>query len=259
MSDIQALVVDNGSGMCKAGFAGEDAPRAVFPSIVGRPKFKSSMYLVDVKTDTFGFIGESEKDIVISFRGTKIKSIRNWISNLRFGIKKDFMDVPGAKVHVGFYDDYKNLHQTVLARLGTLPKNKKIIFTGHSRGGALAAIGALMVAIDGYADRVELITFGKPRIGNKAFSKYFDQMVKKKWRVVNKKDIVARLPPTLIQYHHATREIWFPKNDEQFVICSPTDGEDKECSRQILIPTGVDDHIQYLGFKLRDGMPFGCK
>jgi len=33
----QSLVVDNGSGMCKAGFAGDDAPRCVFPSIVGRP------------------------------------------------------------------------------------------------------------------------------------------------------------------------------------------------------------------------------
>jgi actin-related protein len=35
MSDeeVAALVVDNGSGMCKAGFAGDDAPRAVFPSI----------------------------------------------------------------------------------------------------------------------------------------------------------------------------------------------------------------------------------
>ena len=34
----QALVVDNGSGMVKAGFAGDDAPRAVFPSIVARPR-----------------------------------------------------------------------------------------------------------------------------------------------------------------------------------------------------------------------------
>lgn len=25
--DVAALVVDNGSGMCKAGFAGDDAPR----------------------------------------------------------------------------------------------------------------------------------------------------------------------------------------------------------------------------------------
>ena len=32
--EVAALVVDNGSGMCKAGFAGDDAPRAVFPSYV---------------------------------------------------------------------------------------------------------------------------------------------------------------------------------------------------------------------------------
>ena len=31
------LVVDNGSGTCKAGFGGDEAPRAVFPSVVGFP------------------------------------------------------------------------------------------------------------------------------------------------------------------------------------------------------------------------------
>lgn len=35
---MQAVVLDSGSGMCKAGFAGDDAPKAVFPSIVGRPR-----------------------------------------------------------------------------------------------------------------------------------------------------------------------------------------------------------------------------
>lgn len=40
---IQALVIDNGSGMCKAGFGGENAPRVVFPNIVGRPRHKSVM------------------------------------------------------------------------------------------------------------------------------------------------------------------------------------------------------------------------
>ena len=38
--DVTALVIDNGSGMCKAGFAGDDAPRAVFPALVGRPKYQ---------------------------------------------------------------------------------------------------------------------------------------------------------------------------------------------------------------------------
>ncbi|KYQ96675.1 actin domain-containing protein [Tieghemostelium lacteum] len=39
----KCLVIDNGSGMVKAGFAGEDAPRCVFPSIVGYPLFSSTM------------------------------------------------------------------------------------------------------------------------------------------------------------------------------------------------------------------------
>ena len=38
MSDsVAAIVLDNGSSVSKAGFAGDDAPRAVFPSIIGRP------------------------------------------------------------------------------------------------------------------------------------------------------------------------------------------------------------------------------
>ena len=41
--EVAALVVDNVSGMCKADFAGDDAPRAVFPSIVGRPKMPGIM------------------------------------------------------------------------------------------------------------------------------------------------------------------------------------------------------------------------
>ena len=36
----KAIVIDNGSGMMKAGFAGDDAPRAVFPSIVGTSNLK---------------------------------------------------------------------------------------------------------------------------------------------------------------------------------------------------------------------------
>lgn len=33
------VVIDDGSGYCKGGFAGDDAPRTIFPSMVGVPKF----------------------------------------------------------------------------------------------------------------------------------------------------------------------------------------------------------------------------
>jgi len=36
--EVAAVVIDNGSGMCKAGVAGEDAPKACFPSCVGVPR-----------------------------------------------------------------------------------------------------------------------------------------------------------------------------------------------------------------------------
>lgn len=42
--EIASLVVDNGTGMVKAGFGGEDAPRAVFPSLVGRPRHQVKHY-----------------------------------------------------------------------------------------------------------------------------------------------------------------------------------------------------------------------
>lgn len=37
------VVIDNGSGMCKAGFSGNDAPSTAFPAIVGHPKYKMEM------------------------------------------------------------------------------------------------------------------------------------------------------------------------------------------------------------------------
>eukprot|EP01089_Gocevia_fonbrunei_P005168 TRINITY_DN1535_c1_g1_i1.p1 TRINITY_DN1535_c1_g1~~TRINITY_DN1535_c1_g1_i1.p1 ORF type:complete len:373 (-),score=77.63 TRINITY_DN1535_c1_g1_i1:18-1136(-) len=36
--DGHAVVIDNGSSMIKAGFSGDDAPRAVFPPMIGRPR-----------------------------------------------------------------------------------------------------------------------------------------------------------------------------------------------------------------------------
>ena len=41
--DVTSVVIDNGSGMCKAGFAGDDAPRAVFPAITGKPRYDVSI------------------------------------------------------------------------------------------------------------------------------------------------------------------------------------------------------------------------
>ena len=46
---VNAVVIDNGSGMMKAGIAGDDAPRTYFPSIFGRPKMPWIMVGIDAK------------------------------------------------------------------------------------------------------------------------------------------------------------------------------------------------------------------
>ena len=47
--DSTTLVVNHGSGMCRVGFTGHDAPRVTFPSGVARPKMPSIMAGMDKK------------------------------------------------------------------------------------------------------------------------------------------------------------------------------------------------------------------
>lgn len=39
--EIQAVIIDSGASETKAGFAGDDNPLGVFPSIVGRPSYRA--------------------------------------------------------------------------------------------------------------------------------------------------------------------------------------------------------------------------
>ncbi len=75
---IQSIVVDNGSGMVKAGLSGNDAPTIVFPSIIGTPLYPGVMIGMGQKAEYLGDEAQAKRGVLNIRYPIEHGIVQNW-------------------------------------------------------------------------------------------------------------------------------------------------------------------------------------
>jgi len=209
-------------------------------------------------------IGETRDYNFIAFRGSKTRTksvsgiqtgVQNWLTNLDHELIP-FPNTPtGCKVHNGLFGAYTSLRDKTFEYLKGMP-NKKLIITGHSRGGAMAHMAAYELKKAGFD--LEVITFGSPRIANKEMVVEYTKFLKNhSYRVVHSGDFIPHTPIIKFGYRSLPNEIWIDKN-ARFHFCKFAPKmpwvQDPNCSMKLHgTQLTAEDHSNYLGFSAREG------
>mmetsp|Transcript_67144 Transcript_67144/g.148774 ORF Transcript_67144/g.148774 Transcript_67144/m.148774 type:complete len:383 (-) Transcript_67144:77-1225(-) len=133
------VVIDNGSGHVKAGLSGEEAPRCVFPALVGRPKHGTMMP------------GSEQKDYFMGEEAISKKGVLSLSYPLEHGIVKDWNDMEKVWHHT-FYDALRVNPEEQAIIVSEAPMNPKknrermveLLFEKFSVPAAFIVIQAVM-------------------------------------------------------------------------------------------------------------------
>ncbi len=169
--------------------------------------------------DTQGFVGASKDHVILAFRGTEAGKVKDWATDVLAApaeFRWFFDRAPSVgSVHAGFAnslrDSWAESIRKLLKKAGA-GSRRSLWITGHSLGGALAALAGAACSFDPETllPVNGLYTFGQPRVGLHDFCAHLESKLGRVYyRFVNDRDIVPRVPPRSFDYTHAGRLIHF--------------------------------------------------
>lgn len=139
-----------------------------------------------------GAVFETDNEIVFSFLSTSN------ISDTLYGYDSNMIDIDSGMVHSGFYKKANCLYTSVLFIIHEMKileklKQKTLILTGHSLGGAIASILSILLNND-FNIPIKVITFGSPKWGNCQINKFIKKSKIDILNYVNTADFVVSKP-----------------------------------------------------------------
>ncbi len=158
---------------------------------------------------TQAFVSSNALSVVVCFRGTERTQVEDWVADANLELVGGPL---GGKVHAGFYDALSNVWQLVHRKVEQIDgqRSKAVWCTGHSLGASLATL-AVSRWIDADRPVHGLYTFGQPRTGDLVFARNFNFQFKPyAFRMVNRNDLVTRVPPRALGYSHVGTFRYFP-------------------------------------------------
>ncbi|KAJ6467513.1 Alpha/Beta hydrolase protein [Mycena vitilis] len=203
--------------------------------------------------DVYVAYSQSRNQIIVGHEGTDPTEILSVENDLHFSptplltVLNAAGTPEGVEVHNGFQTAWVQTSTLVLNAVQQLQKqvpDASVLVTGHSLGAAISLLDAIFLKQQLASNTsIQVVGFGRPRVGNVAFANWVDSMFgDKNTFVVSRDDPVPHVPLLAQGFQHASGEVWI-KDNTTTLSC---DGqENPNCSDQIGVidaATGVGDH-----------------
>ena len=167
--------------------------------------------------DAFVVIVHRTNVVIVIYRGTKgfwdlAKDLKTW--------KRGRARFDGADVHAGFSEGLDEIWPEIWRVIKPrLEKGYAVYVTGHSYGAAQASLSYARIVVAGLHERVQVVTFGQPRVGDRDYGAFIGTGASRMYR--NGLDAVTAVPFLHWGFRHvADPVIWW--NSDRTPIVNPT-------------------------------------